>query len=399
MRARRAVLLVLDSVGVGALPDAHEYGDEGADTLGNVARSVGGLRMPNLGALGLGNIIPVRGVPAVDEPGASFGRAAELGVMKDTVAGHWELMGLPVTRAFPTYPDGFPHDLLARFDELSPCGAHLGGSPASGTVILTELGAEHLATGAPIVYTSADSVFQIAAHDDVMSESELHALCERVRDEVCVGEHGVARIIARPFTGPVGEFVRTAGRKDYALAPSDPTLLDALEEAGVPVLGIGKISDVFGGRGVTETIKTVDDADGMDTLIAALGDEDRDGFIFCNLNDFDMKWGHRNDAVSYARGLEYVDERMPEVMSALREGDLFMIVADHGCDPTDASTDHTREYIPILATIAGAAGPGTDLGVRDTFADVGATIGDYLEVVCPGPGRSFLGDLGDVQGL
>lgn len=393
MRDPRAILVVLDSVGIGELPDAHKYGDEGSNTLGNVARFAGGLHMPHFQKLGLGNLTQVEGVPAAEKPVAHVMRAAEMGCQKDTVAGHWELMGCPLMQAFPTYPTGFPQDLRDRFNEV--CGVDwLGGFPASGTEIIADLGDEHLAYRKPICYTSADSVFQVAVHNDVMSEEELHEFCKLIREKVCVGKHAVARVIARPFTGAPGFFTRTGGRKDFALPPVTPTLFDALAQKGVAVHGVGKIGDVFAWRNVTDSPHTDNNEEGFDTLLAALKDlsSAHDGFIFCNLNDFDMLWGHRNDAANYAKGLEYVDARLPELLEQLIPGDLFIVCADHGCDPTDVSTDHTREYIPVIAQViggkAGAVHP--DL---DTFASVGSTIGEYFGVVCPGPGTSFLDKL------
>lgn len=392
-RNPRAILIVLDSVGVGELPDAHKYGDEGANTLGNTARAAGGLHLPVLGSFGIGCLTEVQGVPCADKPVAHAMRAAEAGCQKDTVAGHWELMGCSLYEPFPTFPDGFPQELREKFNQVMGVD-WLGGMPASGTTIIAELGEEHLASRKPICYTSADSVFQVAVHTDVMSESELHAFCERVREEVCTGPYAVARIIARPFAGEPGSFYRTSGRKDFALKPVSPTLFDVLAEHHIPIHGVGKIGDIFAWHHINESPHTANNQEGFDTLLSAVKKPSPagDGFIFCNLNDFDMLWGHRNNADGYAQGLEAVDRRLPELLNELIVGDLLIICADHGCDPTDVSTDHTREYVPVLAqVIGGSAGQiHEDL---PTFSCVGKTIGEYFGVTSPGPGTSFLARL------
>ena len=387
----RAIVLVLDSVGAGELPDAAEYGDEGSNTLANTAKAVGGLAMPVLGSMGLGNITDILGVPPVTEPRASWGKNGEASAGKDTTTGHWEMMGLVLEHAFPTYPDGFPSDLMEAFERESGLG-WLGNYAASGTVIIQDLGAEHVATGKPIVYTSADSVFQIAAHEDIIPIDRLYEICTIARDRVCVGEHAVGRIIARPFVGPDGSgaFVRTHRRRDYAIAPFEPTVLDLLSDAGVTSHGIGKIGEIFAWRGICESPHSKDNMHGFDNLLARVLDAHDNGFVFANLVDFDMLWGHRNDVGGYAAGLEAVDRRMPELLDAMIPGDLLMITADHGCDPTTDSTDHSREYTPLIAYLKGVE-RGRDLGIRSTFADIGETVLDIYGIAgtC-GRGTSFL---------
>jgi phosphopentomutase len=390
----RAIVLVLDSVGAGELPDAAAYGDVGSNTLANTARAVGGLRMPVLGAMGLGNITDIVGVPPVDAPSASFGRCAELSAGKDTTTGHWEMVGMQLAHAFPTYPRGFPPDVMDAFTRETGLG-WLGNRPASGTVIIQELGDEHVRTGKPIVYTSADSVFQIAAHEDVIPIEELYRLCAVVRTRVCVGRHAVGRVIARPFIGPdaTGAYTRTHRRRDFALEPPEPTALDILAAAGVPTYGIGKIGEIFAWRGVCESPHSTDNMNGFDHLLDRVRDQ-APGFVFANLVDFDMVWGHRNDVAGYAGGLEAVDGRMPDLLDAMSPGDLLIVTADHGCDPTTPSTDHSREYVPLLAMVKGGMRTGADLGTRATFSDIGATVLDFygLSGAC-GHGVSFLKEL------
>jgi phosphopentomutase len=390
-RAPRAIVLVLDSVGAGELPDAAEYGDVGSNTLGNTARAVGGLDMPVLGAMGLGNITGIEGVPPTATPVASWGRCAERSAGKDTTTGHWEMMGLVLERPFPTYPEGFPPEVIDEFCRLTGYKGVLGNTVASGTVIINELGDEHMATGLPIVYTSADSVFQIAAHEERFGLDELYRVSEIARG-MLVGEHHVGRVIARPFIGPDenGVYQRTHRRRDYAAKPFEPTVLDLLQEAGVPVFGVGKIGDIFAWQGITSSPHVTDNMDGFDHLLCEVRRPEQ-GFVFCNLVDFDMLWGHRNDAGSYARGLEAVDRRMPELLDAMAGGDLLIITADHGCDPTtEWSTDHSREYAPLIAKIKGVDA-GVDLGTRKTFGDIGETVLHFygLQDRC-GRGDSFL---------
>ena len=389
--APRAIVMVLDSVGAGEMPDAAEYGDVGSNTLGNTARVAGGLAMPVLGAMGLGNITDVLGVAPTGSPRSSWGKCAEASAGKDTTTGHWEMMGMVLTHAFPTYPDGFPPEVMDSFTRETGLG-WLGNHPASGTVIIQELGDEHVATGKPIVYTSGDSVFQIAAHEDVIPIEELYRICEIARTRVCVGDHAVGRIIARPFIGPDanGVYQRTHRRRDYALKPYEPTVLDRLSEVGVRSYGIGKIGEIFAWQGICESPHSENNMHGFDNLLRRVADESDAGFVFANLVDFDMIWGHRNDVEGYARGLEAVDARMPELIDAMIDGDLLVITADHGCDPTTESTDHSREFIPLIAFVKGVD-RGVALGTRATFADIGETVLDFYGIpgTC-GRGTSFL---------
>jgi phosphopentomutase len=381
----RVFIVVLDSVGVGELPDAAAYGDQGSNTLGNIAAQVP-LRIPHLSALGLSRVVPLAGLPPVASPRGAFGRMAEMSPGKDSVTGHWELMGLQLQRPFPTFPAGFPADALREFERRIGCRT-LGNVVASGTQIIEELGAEHMRTGAPIVYTSADSVFQIAAHEGVIPVPELYRICE-VAYGMFVEGMGIGRVIARPFVGLPGAFTRTANRHDYALPPASDTLLDLLAKAGVPVLSIGKIRDLFAGRGVTRAIHTASDAEGMDEVERAVADAPA-GLVFTNLVDFDTLYGHRNDVEGYAANLERVDERVGRLLPMLRADDLLILTADHGNDPTTPSTDHSREFVPVLAY-----GPrvraGADLGERTTFADLGQTVAEVFGVGPLACGRSFL---------
>jgi phosphopentomutase len=389
MRPTRVILVVLDSVGAGELPDASSYGDAGSDTLGHIAAAVG-LHVPTLRSLGLAEVASI-GDPCPTPVGA-YGLMAEASAGKDSVTGHWELMGLVLPRAFPTFPDGFPADLIAEFERRIGRKT-LANKAASGTTILDELGAEHLRTGSPIVYTSADSVFQIAAHEDVVPVPELYRMCQVAFDLASRGL-GVARVIARPFVGTPGRFTRTSNRRDFALDPIGVTLLDRLHASGYPVVGIGKIEDLFGGRGLTKAAHTISDEDGMDRLEAELA-ETRRGLIFVNLVDFDTLYGHRNDVAGYAANLERVDARLGRLRAHLTPTDLLVVTADHGNDPSTPSTDHSREHVPVL--VAGAAvAPDTDLGQRDTFADLGQTLADLFQVAPLAHGRSFLPLLGPV---
>jgi len=389
-RSPRAIVLVLDSVGAGELPDANAYGDAGSNTLANTARAVGGVDMPNLGAMGLGNITEILGVPSVLAPTASWGKNAEASAGKDTTTGHWEMMGLTLRQAFPTYPDGFPAEVMDAFTRETGLG-WLGNYPASGTAIIQELGDEHVRTGMPIVYTSADSVFQIAAHEHVIPIERLYEICTISRERVVVGEHSVGRVIARPFIGPneAGEYTRTHRRRDFAVRPPEPTVLDRLSDIGVTSYGVGKIGEIFAWQGICESPHSTDNMNGFDHLLERIGDGES-GFVFANLVDFDMVWGHRNDPEGYARGLEAVDARIPELLDAMVEGDLLIVTADHGCDPTTPSTDHSREYAPLIAHVKGVD-RGVPLGVRATFADVGETVLDFYGIsgAC-GRGTSFL---------
>jgi phosphopentomutase len=382
----RAIVIVLDSVGVGELPDAATYGDQGSNTLGNIAASMP-LRIPQLRTLGLGHVVDIGG--ARQPASGAYGRMAEASAGKDSVTGHWEITGIVLDRPFPTFPKGFPPALMDEF-ERQIGRKTLGNVVASGTEIIERLGEEHLKTGRPIVYTSADSVFQIAAHEQVIPVPELYRLCE-IAFELASRGLGVGRVIARPFVGPPGAFSRTANRHDYALAPAGDTLLDHLTRDGTPVVAIGKINDLFAGRGITRAIPTASDGDGMDRLEAAM-DETVSGLIFVNLVDFDTVYGHRNDVAGYAANLERFDEGLARLLPALRESDLLVVTADHGNDPSTPSTDHSREYVPVL--LAGARiRPGTDIGTRRTFADLGQTLAENFRVGPLACGSSFLGDV------
>ena len=381
----RVILIVLDSVGCGELPDAADYGDEGSDTLGNIARRVP-LRVPHLRRLGLARVSTVNRIEPEPDPAGAFGRMAESSPGKDSVTGHWELMGLVLERPFPVFPKGFPPELIDEFERRIG-RTTLGNKAASGTAVIEELGAEHLQTGKPIVYTSADSVFQIAAHEDVVPVPELYRWCGIAYELAAVGM-GIGRVIARPFLGVEGAFRRTANRRDFALRPFAPTLLDHLKDAGFPVMAIGKIEDLFAGRGVTTGTHTASDDQGMDEVFDAMATTPR-GLVFANLVDFDTQYGHRNDVAGYAANLERIDARLGELMSRLGPRDLLVVTADHGNDPTTPSTDHAREYVPVF--LAGEAiRPGTDLGTRQTFADLGQTIAELFHVQPLPHGQSFL---------
>jgi phosphopentomutase len=386
----RACVLILDSCGVGELPDAADYGDIGSNTFRNVSRKVGGLNLPAMQKLGLGNIIDIQGVPQAEKPLFSYGKMAEQSAGKDSTTGHWEHFGIITDIPFPTYPNGFPQSIIADFEKRTGRKV-IGNKPASGTEIIKELGEEHLKTGALIVYTSADSVFQIAAHKKIIPIEELYKYCLMAR-EMLTGEHAVSRVIARPFDGEPGSFFRTPERHDFSLRPTRQTGLDILKENGFDVISIGKINDLFAGRGITESHPTKSNADGIETLIKIL-DMDFNGLVYINLVDFDMLWGHRNDYKGFAGGLEYFDGKLDEITARFNPGDLFIISADHGCDPTTPSTDHSREYVLLLAGVTGSVPKiGKNLGVRETFADLGATVLDYFGLKQP-VGTSFLGSL------
>lgn len=378
---------MLDSVGVGALPDAAAYGDEGSNTLAHVAQ-VAPLRVPTLRRLGLDRLVEIGGPPP-GAPDAAIGRLAEASAGKDSVTGHWELMGVVLERPFPVFPDGFPASLIDEFSRRVGRGV-LGNKAASGTVIIDELGAEHLRTGSLIVYTSADSVFQIAAHESVVPLSELYRACKTAYELVCEGL-GVGRVIARPFVGEPGAFTRTPNRRDYALPPAGETLLDRLTARERPVVAIGKVDDLFGGRGIGAARHTVSDADGVDCVEREMAAVER-GLIFANLVDFDVKYGHRNDPRGYAENLERFDLRLADLLARLRDHDLLLITADHGNDPTTPSTDHSREHVPLLAVGRGVR-PGVNIGTRQTFADVGQTLAELFELGALAHGTSFLGEI------
>jgi phosphopentomutase len=384
----RIVWIVLDSVGVGAMPDAPQFHDPpGADTLGNIAR-LRGLRLPNLARLGLGNMKPLQGIPPAAVPTGAYGRCTLASPGKDTTTGHWEMVGIHLAHPFPLYPHGFPAVVLDEFERR--IGRHwLGNVAASGTEIIRDLGAEHMRTGSPIVYTSADSVFQVAAHEEVIPLWEQYKICETAR-EILRGPHEVGRVIARPFIGAPGNFTRTANRHDYAVPPPAGMLLDRLEERGVLVRSVGKIFDVFLGRGIRDGVKIKDNADGMAKTLAAM-EEPSAGLIFVNLVDFDQQYGHRNDVEGYGAALEQFDDWLPKFESALRPGDLAIFTADHGCDPTVPGTDHTREYVPLLA-FGPQVRAGVNLGLRASLSDIGQTVAANFGVSI-NHGASFLKEL------
>ncbi|TWT01098.1 phosphopentomutase [Planomicrobium sp. CPCC 101079] len=383
----RIHLIVLDSVGIGEAPDAEAFGDTGSDTLGHIAESVGGLHMPNMENLGLSNIEPVKGIAVAETPAAYYGKLQEASVGKDTMTGHWEIMGLNIDTPFKVYPEGFPDSLIQALEEKTGRKV-IGNKPASGTEILDELGQEHMETGAIIVYTSADPVLQIAAHEEIVPLEELYKICEIARELTLDPEYLVGRIIARPFLGEPGAFKRTSNRHDYALKPFDRTVMNELKDIGKDVIAIGKINDIYNGEGVTKTIRTKDNMDGMDKLVEVVG-EDFSGLSFLNLVDFDALFGHRRDPEGYGAALEAFDARLPEVLEKLTENDLLLITADHGNDPTFPGTDHTREYVPLLA-FSPRFESGKELGLGKTFADIGATIAENFSAPMPKFGTSFL---------
>ena len=381
----RVILIVLDSVGIGALPDAEQYGDAGSDTLGNLARELGGIALPSLGRLGLGNTHPTLGVPPERTPLAAYGRMAEQSAGKDTTIGHWEIAGIVSPSPLPTYPHGFPPALIAEYERRIGRKT-LGNLPASGTVIIDQLGDEHVRTGFPIVYTSADSVFQVAAHEEVIPVDELYRIC-RIARQMLQGEHNVGRVIARPFLGRPGSYQRTDRRRDFSAPPPGPTLLDHVLLAGKTVWAVGKIEDIFAGQGIGRAVHTHDNMDGVGKTLDAMR-QAGPGLIFTNLVDFDMLYGHRNNAPGYAHALQAVDARIPELLASMRSDDALVFTADHGCDPTTPSTDHSREYVPLLAYGAHVR-PGVNLGTRSSFADLGATIAEWLQVPPLRAGLSF----------
>lgn len=386
---KKVILIVLDSVGMGALPDANKYGDEGSNTIGHVAEYNKGLKLPNMESLGLGNIDGMVNLNRVEAPKGCFGRLYEASNGKDTVTGHWEMVGVKSEVGFPTYPDGFPAEIISEFESKTGRKV-IGNKPASGTEILDELGEEHMKTGALIVYTSADSVFQIAAHEEIVPLEDLYKYCKIAR-EMLTGDNAVARVIARPFLGQPGNFTRTPNRHDYALVPPHETLLDKLKENNVNVLAVGKIEDIFSGMGITHAVHTKDNMDGVDKTLEYMK-EYKEGFIFTNLVDFDMKWGHRNDAKAYGKGLEDFDARLSEILGAMGDDDVLLITADHGCDPTYPGTDHTREYVPLLAYGAPLKN-GVNMGTKDGFYSMGQTIAEMFKIDKIRNGESFLNEI------
>lgn len=384
-KINRVILIVLDSVGIGELPDAKEYKDQGSNTLSNIIKTLGFIALPNLEAMGLGLIQGVEGLMKIKDPIASYGRMAEASKGKDTSTGHWEIAGLIIDKPFPTYPGGFPKHIMDSFKKQTGLD-YLGNKAASGTEIIMELAEEHIKTGKPIIYTSADSVFQIAAHEDVIPVDRLYEICRIARN--IADKYNIGRVIARPFTGSKGSFKRTERRRDFSLAPAGETVLDRLKAKGLPTIGIGKIGDIFSHRGLTQEIHTKNNMDGIDKTIDAMR-QIREGLIFINLVDFDMLYGHRNDTAGYAKALEEVDGRMPEIFNCLTDSDMLIITADHGCDPTTASTDHSREHVPLLV-YGRKLKPGVCLGTRKTFADAGQTIAEVFDTGSMKNGNSFL---------
>lgn len=383
--ARRAILIVLDSVGIGEMEDSYLYGDAGSNTLKNTAAAVGGLNLPNMQSLGLGNVENISGLSQVNEAKGAFGKMAEKSQGKDTTTGHWEMMGIITEKPAPTYPEGFPNELIKDFERRIGRKS-LGNVVASGTVIIEELGRKHLESGYPIIYTSADSVFQIAAHEDIIPPEELYKIC-RIAREMLRGEHAVSRVIARPFVGEPGTFTRTANRHDFSLEP-EKNILDCIVESGQKTIGIGKIKDIFAGRGIIESYPSKNNQDGVEKILHAF-EQSSDGLIFANMLDFDQLFGHRNDAPGYARALEEFDTMLSKIMAAMKPEDLLFITADHGCDPTTESTDHSREHVPLLV-YGQEIRQNVSLGVRTSFADLGLTVADYLGVdVKDFPGKSI----------
>ncbi len=381
----KVVLIVMDSLGVGETPDAVEYGDKGSNTLGNIIKHVSKLDIPNLVKLGIGNIKGLHLPYSHPSPVGCYGKAGEASKGKDTTTGHWEIAGIHLDKPFPVYPDGFPQDIMNAFCQAAGV-QYLWNKPASGSEIINRLGDEHLATGKVIVYTSADSVFQIAAHEDIVPVETLYQYCITARN-ILQGEHAVGRVIARPFTGSTGNYVRTKNRKDFSLPPVETTILDLLYKQGIPTTGIGKIGDIFTERGLSNSVHTKSNEDGINMILKQMQNQEK-GLIFANLVDFDMLYGHRNDVDGYAKAIEAMDRRIPDLIEALGEDDVMILTADHGCDPTTPSTDHSREYVPILV-YGKSLKQGIDLGVRDTFSDIGATVLDLLGVEPVLKGSSF----------
>lgn len=389
---KRAIIIVLDSLGIGEMPDAAKYGDEGSNTLGNITREMKDkpwYMLKNLTSMGLGFIDGIDYIEKVNNPTAAVGRLSEKSKGKDTTTGHWEIAGIVLEKPFPTYPEGFPEEVINAFEKAigRKC---IGNYAASGTEIIEKLGKEHMETGFPIVYTSADSVFQIAAHESIIPVDELYDMCEKAR-AILTGEHAVGRVIARPFEGEPGSFKRTDRRKDFSLKPIKKTLLDYTKGKGLEVRAVGKIEDIFAGSGITHAVHINGNMDGVDKTIEWIK-EDFSGILFTNLVDFDMLYGHRNNVEGYARAIEDFDRRLPEIIGAMKEGDILIITADHGCDPTTGSTDHSREYTPLIV-YGKPVKKGVNLHTRESFADIAATVAEYLEVEAQIEGKSFLKDV------
>ncbi|RFB17052.1 phosphopentomutase [Bacillus sp. HNG] len=387
---KRIFLIVMDSVGIGEAPDAKKFGDEGSDTLGHIAEEMNGLHMPNMAKLGLSNIREIKGIPVQEQPLAYYTKMQEASNGKDTMTGHWEIMGLHIETPFQVFPDGFPKELLDELERRTGRGV-LGNKPASGTAIIDELGEEHMKTGKLIIYTSADSVLQIAAHEEIVPLEEQYKICEIARELTLDEKYMVGRVIARPFVGEPGNFTRTPNRHDYALKPFEPTVMNELSDQGFDVIAIGKISDIYDGEGVTQALRTKSNMDGMDKLVQTLN-MDFTGLSFVNLVDFDALFGHRRDPKGYGNALEEYDARLPEVFEKLTDDDLLIITADHGNDPVHTGTDHTREYVPLLVYNKKMNG-GKELPLRTTFADIGATVADNFNVTLPKHGKSFLSEI------
>lgn len=386
---KRAIIIVLDSVGMGELPDAEKYGDKGSNTLGNIASSKKDFSLPNLEKLGLGNIDNIVGIKKTENPEGCYGRMAEKSAGKDTTTGHWEIAGIILDKSFPVYPNGFPKDIIAAFESAINTKV-IGNIAASGTEIIKMLGDQHVKTGCPIVYTSADSVFQIAAHEELISVESLYEMC-RIARRILTGEHAVGRVIARPFIGTSGNYKRTDRRRDFSLAPLGKTILDYVMEKGLQVKAVGKIEDIFSKQGITHAVHTHNNMDGVDKTLEYLA-EDFDGILFTNLVDFDMLYGHRNDIKGYADALIDFDNRLPEILAALKEDDLLIITADHGCDPSTDSTDHSREYVPLIV-YGKKFKEDVNLGTRSSFSDIAATIAEYFNITADLPGSSFIKEI------
>ncbi|CEQ24130.1 phosphopentomutase [[Clostridium] sordellii] len=385
----RVIWMVIDSVGIGALPDSEKFGDVNVNTLGNIVKAYKDIQLPNMIKLGLSNIDGIDSLDSIDNPIGSFGRASEVSKGKDTTTGHWEMTGVLVETPFKTYENGFPKEIIDEFESKTNRKV-IGNKPASGTAILDELGEQQMKTGEVIVYTSADSVFQIAAHEEIIPLEELYKMCEIAR-EIMMGENAVARIIARPFVGKPGAFERTSNRRDYSLSPFEDTVLDTIKKSNLDVIGVGKIEDIFNKQGITEAIHTKDNMDGVDQTINYMKKENK-GLIFTNLVDFDSKYGHRRDVEGYKKALEEFDARIPEIIDNMKDDDILIINADHGNDPTYKGTDHTREYIPVLV-YGKNINKGYNLGTRKSFSDIGATVADILNVDLPKHGESFKSEI------
>lgn len=385
----RVILIVLDSVGIGELPDAADFSDTGSNTVGNIVKKTGGMDIPNLSRIGMGKIEGIDYLPVPGRIEGSYGRMIEVSQGKDTITGHWEIAGLQLKFPFPTYPEGFPKDVIKQFEKLTGRGV-LANCAASGTEIIKQYGQEHMDTGKLIVYTSADSVFQIAAHEEIIPIEEFYKICQIARD-LLQGEHMVGRVIARPFTGQPGNFTRTANRRDFSAEPISDTILDKMKQKGLDVIAVGKIEDIFSGRGITLAEHTKSNMNGVDVTLKYMSRQNK-GIIFTNLVDFDMLYGHRNNAEGYRQAIEEFDRRLPEIMSAMRTDDLLMITADHGCDPTTESTDHSREYVPVLLYGKNIK-QDVNIGTRKTFCDLASTIADIFGIENVFPGESFLKDI------